>query len=276
VTTEGLRFERPLAAALREASTEVRHLRRYSALVRYTVRFSLKLENTGRVFGRLWWLIDPLLTMATYVLLINVVYGAGGDDYPVFVFTSVIAWKWFSSSVEGSIRLVLGRHWLMKQIPFPRSVLPLSNVLAATVNFGFGMLAVVLFAIPYGIRPDAALAFLPVVALVQLPLALGLAYVLSALNVLFRDVENLTQHALRLWFYLSPALYTTALVPERFRPLFELNPFAWILPAYHDVVLGHRAPDLVPLAAVFGASLLLLAAGFTYYVRTAPSFVKVM
>jgi lipopolysaccharide transport system permease protein/teichoic acid transport system permease protein len=273
-TLHGKGFALGGRSLLGDAWYELRSVMRYRELVRYMVVSALKTENTGRVFGRLWWLLDPFLIMLTYVMLIKVIYKAGGDNYAVFVFISVVVWKWFSSASELAIIKVISTQYLMKQVPFPKSVLPLSSTFGATIDFCFGLIAVIAFALAYGIYPHPELVFLPVLALITFALTLGFAFFLSGLNVFFRDVQNLASHGFRVWFYLSPGLYTLELVPDRFEPVFKLNPFATILPAFHEVLMDHSLPPFGPVALVGAVSAVVLVAGYLFFVRVESAFVK--
>ncbi len=266
-------YERP--SLLREALRQLGELRRFGLLIRYMVSASLRTENTGTLFGYFWWLLDPLLLMAVYVVLIDVIMDRGGEHFPLFVFTSVLAWKYFSASARNAMGVTLGKERLMKQISFPKAVLPISALVAETIHFGFGLVVLLVFSIPFGVYPHPALALVPLVALVQLALTLGFAFFLSALNVFFRDLQNLSQYVFRIWFYLSPGLYAITLVPERYRDLYELNPFATLFPAYHAILLDHQAPDFQALGIVAAFSVLVLFLGYLFFVRLEQSFTKV-
>lgn len=256
--------------------TELQALIRSWRLVRYLVRTSLRRGNVGTFFGRVWWLLDPFFTMLIYVLLVKVIFKRGGADYPVFVFTGVVGWKFFSSGVLTAISTTVGKQHLMKQIAFPRSAIPLAAVLTETVNFGFGLIVLIIFAIPFGVYPSIDLAYIPLIAAVELLITLGLALMLSAANIFYRDVYHLAGYVFRLWFYLSPALYTPSELPRRFEDIYRLNPFAAIFPAYRDALMQHQAPDLPALgfAALEGA--IVLVAGYAVFMRLQRTFPKVL
>lgn len=257
-------------------AAELRDLARYRHLLRSLVSSSLRTENSNTVLGFLWWILDPLLLASVYVVLVGVILGRGGEDFPIFVLTAIIAWEFFVKSTRNAASTTVRRERTMRQVAFPKSVIPLSSALAGAVHFtaGFGVLLVV--AIPFGITPSViALLAIPV-AVVQLAFTLGVAYFLSALNVFFRDTEKLTGYLFRVWFYLSPALYPVTLVPERFRDVYELNPFATFFTAYRSVVMEHEVPDLAALGVVAGASAVVLVLGYAFFVRLQPWFVKLV
>jgi ABC-type polysaccharide/polyol phosphate export permease len=148
-------------------------------------------------------------------------------------------------------------------------------VLAETFRFGFGLVVVIAAGIGFGVTPDQTLPLVLLVVGVQLIFTVGVGFWLSALNIFFRDVQHLSDYLFRAWFFLSPTLYPLSHVPDRYRDLYDLNPFATILPAYHDVLLDQGLPDFARLGVVAGAGSLIAVAGYVVFVRLEPSFAKV-
>ncbi len=265
---------------LREAVVEVSQRRR---LIRYLVQADIRKKGADTLLGNLWWVLDPLLQMAVYVVLVSVVFDRGGPDYPLFIFAAILPWKWFQSTVQDAITSVTGADRLIRQIQFPKLVLPLASVFAGVVNFVFGLVPLAaLILLLYRDRLSVWLVLIPVIAVVQFFFNLALAVGLAALNVFYRDIGNLSRHALRLWFYLSPGLYAiedlrtaTAHIPV-VGQLLLANPFAILFTAYRDVIYGGRSPDWVGLAALLIASLVLLALTTLLFKRVEPSFAKVL
>src|SRR3954453_3699188 len=146
---------------LRAAAAELRSLVRHRELLSYMISTSLRTTYSGTFFGYLWWLLDPMLYSAVYILLIDVILKRGGPDYALFVTTSVLVWKFFSSAARNGIGITQSKAQLMKQVAFPRSVLPLSAGLAETVRFGFGLLALAVFFALSGIYPHWTVVVVP-------------------------------------------------------------------------------------------------------------------
>jgi lipopolysaccharide transport system permease protein len=267
-------LHRPVAVMPRLIAENLRDLLRFRSLVRYMVRASLKTQNTGTLFGHVWWLIDPFLLVGVYVLVVHVILHRGGEDYPVFVSAAVLPWKWFSSAIQQSIGVTVGKESLMKRVAFPRAVLPISSVLAGTVHFGFGLIVLLAFAIPFGISPHPIVLLVVAVVLIQFVLTLGIALFASALNIFFRDVGHAMTYLLRVGFYVSPGLYAVSQVPSDYRGIYHLNPFATIFPAYRSLLMEHTFPPVVPLALVGVASFVVLVAGYVFFLRAEPMFTK--
>lgn len=266
------------AAAVRAPSLRERLARplRWRGLVQYLVVSALKEGQHSTLLGYLWWVLDPLLLMAVYVVLVDVIFDRGVPDYPVFVLAAVLPWKWFNTSINGSIGALLGRERLIKQVAFPKVVLPISQTIAQMVSFGFGLLVLLAFVLLYRIEITWALLALPLVVLLQFILTLGLAMLLSALSVFFRDIRNLLRHAFRLWFYLSPGLYPITLVPDDLLELYRLNPFARIFPAYRDAIMFGTWPAAGDLLWVLAVAAIALAVGYAAFRWAEPRFAKVL
>jgi len=265
---------------LREAVVEVAQRRR---LIGYLVQADIRKKGADTLLGNLWWVIDPLLQMAVYVVLVSVVFKRGVEDYPLFIFCAILPWKWFQTTVQDAITSVTGADRLIRQIQFPKLVLPVASAFAGIVNFAFGLIPLMaLILLLYRDRLSVTVLLIPLIGLVQFFFNLAIAVGLAAINVFYRDIGNLSRHALRLWFYLSPGLYAiedlrtaTADIPV-VHQLLLANPFAILFTAYRDVIYDQRLPEWGGLVGLLIASLALLAATTLMFKRVEPSFAKVL
>jgi ABC-type polysaccharide/polyol phosphate export permease len=267
-------------ALVREGVGEVLARRR---LIRYLVQADIKKKGANTLLGNVWWVVDPLLQMAVYVVVVAVIFQRGGPDFPLFLFAAILPWKWFVSSIQDGTSSIVGSERLIKQIHFPKLVLPVSGVLAGVVNFAFGLIPLAaLIILFYSHRATPWVLLIPVVAVVQLLFTLPLSIVLGAINVFYRDLHNLTRHVLRLWFYLSPSLYSIEQlqsvegIPPLIRTILLSNPFAILFTAYRDLIYDGRAPQAGGLIALAVISAILLAIVVWVFKRLEPSFAKVL
>jgi lipopolysaccharide transport system permease protein len=265
---------------LREAVSEVLGRRR---LIAYMVQADLHKKGADTVLGNLWWVLDPLLQMVVYVVLVSVIFQRAAVDYPLFIFAAILPWKWFQSSIQDGISSVSGAERLVRQIKFPKLVLPVAAVVAGIVNFAFGLIPLfALMLLFFRDRIELTLLLIPAIAAVQLVFNLALTVLLAAVNVFYRDVGNLARHFMRLWFYVSPALFSldqlinaTQSYPEIQR-LLTLNPWATLFTAYRAVIYDGRLPDWGSLGLVLVGSLVLLALTTLLFKRLEPAFAKVL
>jgi ABC-type polysaccharide/polyol phosphate export permease len=268
--------EAPRRSLLRDAREDLRSIVRYLPLVRYLVASSLRTENRNTVLGFVWWVVDPLLMAAVYVILVGILLRRGGPDFPIFILTAIVSWQLFTKGARNSVAAIIRKERSMRQVAFPKSVLPLASVIGEVFHFAFGFCVLLVVAIAFDIFPSVyALLAIPI-ALVQTVFTLGVAFFLSAFNVFFRDTTKLMRYSFQIWFYLSPALYPVSIVPERFRDVYELNPFATFFTAYRDVVMEHRLPDFAALGGTAVASAVVLVLGYLFFVRLQPWFAKLV
>ena len=251
----------------------LRQLIRYRGLIRSLVARDLKARYRGSVLGFFWSFVNPLLLLLIYSFVFTVVLpGARPSDlqpYALFMFCGILPWSWFSASLlEASGSLIAGGN-LIKKVLFPAEVLPITTVLANLVHFFLGLPILGLALLFYGTQASPLnLIWLPVIIAVQLLLTTGLALIVSALTVLFRDVRDLLANLLTLWFFASPIIYPLSMAPDQVRPFLNLNPFTHLAVAYQNVlfVAGPFTDfDRLLVVAVEGAILFL--AGYALFDR---------
>jgi len=253
-------------------------------LIAYLVRADLRKSGADTLLGNLWWILDPLLQMAVYSLLVSIIGRGGGiEDYPLFIFAAILPWKWFDSTVKDGVTSVVSQERLIKQIYFPKLVLPVSASLGGIVNFGFGLVplgAMMLLFFPTHL--SLWLLLIPVVAVVQLLFTSAFAIALASLNVFYRDIGNVMRHVMRFWFFLSPTLYGLDQVAELssksqlVQIWYQVNPWTHILGSYRNLIYYGTAPDWIGLLTVGVISVFMLAAAILLFKRVEPAFAKVL
>ena len=269
-----------------EAIEDIRSRRR---LVRYLVQADIKKKGADTLLGNFWWVLDPLLQMGVYVVFVSLILDVKTPDYPLFVLSAILPWKWFTTSIGDASSSVVSQEKLIKQIQFPKIVLPVAATTAGVVGFAFGLLPLAGIMLLYPERISPFLVLIPVIAVVQYVFTLGVSFLVSAVNVFFRDLGNILRHFLRLWFYLSPALYSMAVLDASatfqqnplLRTLAHANPFAILFESYRAVIYGQpdgvpHAPDWLALTALLAASVVLTAIGAIVFKRLEPTFAKVL
>jgi len=273
-------------ALIGEAIREVRSRRR---LVRYLVAAEVKKRGANTVLGNIWWVLDPLLLMLVYVVLVTIIARRPVDDYPLFIFAAILPWKWFTAAVTDATSSIVSQHRLIKQIAFPKIVLPIAATTAGVVGFGFGLIPLAGIMLLYLDRLSPLILLVPGIAAVQYVFTLAVALVVSAGNVFVRDLGNVMRHLLRLWFYLSPGLYSLAMLDDValfddmpwLHAIVATNPFAILFEAYRSVIYGTVdgppvAPDWLSLAVLLVISTAFVAGATVLFKRLEPTFAKVL
>jgi lipopolysaccharide transport system permease protein/teichoic acid transport system permease protein len=251
--------------------------------VRYLVAADLKRTHADTALGQAWWLLDPILQMLVYYFLFAVIFQRQTEDFLLFLFAAILPWKWFSTTVNSAMNSVVGRQGLIRQVQFPKIVLPTATTIAETFSFAIGLIALGFLFIPYHDRLSLWVLAIPLIAAVQFVFGLAVAVVLAAANAFYRDVANVMGHLIRLLFYVSPALYALWEVPnEDLQKLMMLNPLAILLTAYRTVTWGTETvnhgtqPDFLALGILLAVSAVLLVIAIALFKRVEPAFARIL
>jgi ABC-type polysaccharide/polyol phosphate export permease len=284
-----------LSSAVREVASRRR-------LIGYMIGAQVRKKGADTVLGNLWWILDPLITMLVYVLVMTVIFQRATPDFPLFLLAAMVPFKWATATIGGSTGAVVGHERLIKQILFPKIILPITTAGAEIVSFAFGMgVLTAVLVVAYPAHLSVQLAWLPLIAAVQFVFTLGIAIMVAAVTVFYRDVGIVIGHTMRLLFWVSPILWSFDAAIGRGEALREAlgetgfailsyNPISILLTAYRQVIYGRVAmgpegrpiwtdpvpPDLLLLGAVLASGVGLLVLGVLVFKRLEPAFAKVL
>ena len=169
----------------------------------------------------------------------------------------------------------MGNSNLLTKVYFPRLVIPISGVLSGLVDFAISFVVLLCLMAAYGIAPTWNMVFLPFLLLLAMFTALAVALWLSALNVLYRDVQYMIPFLVQLWMFLSPVIYSIASIPQELRPLFIINPMTGVIGGFRWALLGEQRPGMYLWISV-GIVLVLLVGGLYYFKRMERMFADVI
>ena len=239
---------------------------------------SLKARYRQTLLGAAWTLVQPVLLMVAFTVFFATLAGTPTQGIPhaLFYLLGLLPWQIVSRVLnEGSLSIV-NNAGLLTRVYFPRAYLPAAAALSAVVDLAFGLVALAAVVAFFGIVPGPAIIVLPVLVLVGLAAALGVALWLSALNASFRDVAQLMPLMTQLWFFGSPIIYPSEIVPAAFRDWYYLNPIALVIDGFRYAVAGTPAPTaaawLIGTTVAFG----LLVSGYVFFRKREPSFADVV
>jgi lipopolysaccharide transport system permease protein len=247
-------------------------------LLYFLVWRDLKVRYRQTVLGALWAILQPALAVAIFTLLFGKLIGvsSGGAPYAVFALAGLVPWAFFANGVTtGSISLV-ANELVVRRVYFPRLVIPASAVLAGSVDAAISTLLLLVLALGFGITPTSAWLLAPVFLALAGCTALGVATVLAAVNVRYRDVQHLVPFFLQLLMFVSPVVYSSELLPQPWRILYALNPMVGIIEGLRWSLFGAGAPPLAAIAVSLLVTAGILARGTVYFRRTERSFADVI
>jgi lipopolysaccharide transport system permease protein len=246
-------------------------------LIAWTLRI-IRARYKQSVLGGLWAIIQPAATVAIFTIIFTlfIPIDTGDTPYILFSYTAMVPWLLFSSSVTDMVdSLVINMH-LVTKIYFPREIFVIAALLARVLDFAiaFGILVLLILFNRVSMNPWGWL-FLPALVVIQLSLSLGLGLFGAALNVFFRDIKHVITLVLQLWFYATPIIYPSTLVPTRFHTIYFLNPMAGVIESYRSILLDGALPTSnLLLSAV--VSMLILVFGYWFFRRVKHLFADVI
>lgn len=268
-------------------AAHMRELWAYRELIYNLVVRDLKVRYKNSVLGILWSLLNPLMMMLVFTFVFKVLAGSSDlQAYPAFILSGVLAWNLFNTSVMGATVSIVGNAHLIKKAYFPREVLPISVVLANLVNYLLALPVYFVLAAVLGRTPTVWVLLLPAVILVQLSFTLGISFILSTVNVFYRDTQIMMEVVLLAWFFLTPIFYPiTKVFPQGIklgglvfsslqaqRWLRILNPMASIIASYRDVLYRGAQPGLDFFMRTAVTALFFLVVGYLVFLRFSPVF----
>ena len=239
----------------------------YRGFILSAVKRDFSMRYTRSLLGVGWALLQPLAMICVYTLVFSKIMtdrlplGGSLVSYGLYLCAGVSAWGLHAEIVTRSSNMFLEYSALLKKVSFPQLCIPLIVTLGATLNFLIVLALLIFVLVILGKAPGTALFIIAPVALVQICFSMGVGLILGVMNVFFRDVTHLAALGLQLWFWLTPIVYTTDLLPDATHKLFALNPMAILIGAWQNILVFQTEFNWTPLAVVALASFCLLGVG---------------
>ena len=240
-------------------SVNWREIWRYRELLYFLTWRDIKVRYKQTVLGALWVLLQPF----THLVIFSIIFGkvvkldSEGYPYPIFLYSGLMPWMFFSQALSRSGQSVLSGQGIFTKVYFPRLILPIASVGACLVDFGISFVILLGLMLYYGVWPG--LGTLMVIPLVVFTIftALGVGTFISALNTAYRDFRYISQFMIQMWKWVTPVVYSVTVVPEGWRWALSLNPMSGIIDSYRSAILGKPFdwPNL-------GISMVVAVAGF--------------
>lgn len=238
----------------------------------------IKARYKQSVLGYAWAILVPLLNLLVLSIVFSYVFKipTGNIPYPIFLFVALVPWMFLMSSISVATGSIMANATLITKVRLPREILPVTAISSKMIDLVLATAVLVSFLAIYQIKFQPTLIFVPIIFIVQLFLIFGVSFFLSAINVFFRDVENVLGVFLTFWMYLTPVLYPSELIPENLKPLFFLNPMTGIINSYRDAILYGNFPLGLDFLYSTIFSLTAFVLGLLYYRKRFPYFADVI
>lgn len=256
-----------------------RDLFRYRELFYFLAWRDVLVRYKQTVIGVLWAVIRPLLTMIVFTFIFGRIakLPAEGVPYPVMVFAAMLPWQLFATSLaEGSGSLITNAN-LISKVYFPRLIVPASAVIVSFVDFAISMGLLAVLMIFYKVWPGLSLLCLPIFTIMALLASAGAGTWLAALTVKYRDFRYVVPFIVQFGLYISPVGFSSSIVPEKWRLLYDLNPMVGVIDGFRWSISGGKTPfpwQSLELALITTA--ILLATGIWYFRKTERTFADII
>jgi len=258
---------------------EIKNLFRHRYLLTELVKRDFRAKYIGSKVGLLWSLIAPVVRLLIFIFIFSVVLKVRFDakegitNFALYLVCGILPWFSFQQSIVRSETILLENSNLVKYIVFPAKIFPLYVVISSLVDqiigLAFFVLAVILITQTLNIL---TLPFILVVLLFQLIFTLGLSWFFSTLNILFRDTFHMVDLALMVWMYLTPIFYPASLIPSGVKFIIKLNPMAYLIKFYRDILLRGKLPDTDELLVFLLIAIVVFLTGYYVFEKNQSKF----
>jgi lipopolysaccharide transport system permease protein len=239
----------------------------YRQLLFFFTWRDVKVRYKQTLIGSAWAVLQPFAAMVLFTVFFGnlLELSTEGIPGPVFYYSSLLPWTYFSLAVVTASNSVVGNQNLIHKIYFPRLLLPMSAVLPGVIDFAIAFVVLVALMLIYGVGFSLTFVLFPLFVLMGVLLALALGVWLSILNARFRDVRFVVPFVVQMLFFASPIVYSANEIPDRWRALYSANPLVGVIEGFRWSVTGTgRAPGLSVLLSVL-LVLVVLAGGLVYF-----------
>lgn len=262
---------------------DIKKLFSYRELLISLTRKELKVKYRGTVLGFLWSLINPILTMLVYTFVFSMVLARGGliKEFAIFLICALLPFNFLQNSVNYGSGSIVSNGNLVNKIYFPREILPLSVVFSNLINFLFELIALFIVLAFLGYKFYIFLYLLPVLIFIQFFLVAGMTFLVSALNVFFRDLQHLITIVMMVWFFGTPIIYPLSMVPEWLQPYIKfINPMTIYASYYRNIFYYVKYPEsagfpsALETVTALGITLLIFFIGYFIFKKLEPRFAE--
>ncbi|HVX29272.1 MAG TPA: ABC transporter permease [Nitrolancea sp.] len=259
-------------------AVNLRELWRFRELLYFLTWRDVKVRYKQTAIGAFWAVLQPFLTMVIFTILFGRLAKISSDNipYPVFSYSGLLPWTFFANAIGlAGLSLVTNANMIAK-IYFPRLLMPAAAVLGATLDFCLAFVILIAMMFYYGITPGIATLALPLFLALAIFTALGISLWLSALNVKYRDIRYVIPFLTQVWMFLTPVLYPSSMIPEKWRLIYGLNPMSGVVEGFRWSLLGtEKAPGAMILVSA-AVVVLLFVGGLFYFRRMEREFADVI
>lgn len=256
----------------------LRELWKYRELLYFLAWRDIMVRYKQTAIGAAWAILQPLLTMVVFSIIFGGLMGVPSDGipYPVFSYAALLPWTFFAAAITRSGNSLVADANLISKVYFPRLIVPLSATLSLLLDFAIAFLILLALMTFYGLVPGISILTLPLFVLLALATALACGLWLSALNIKYRDVAYLIPFLVQFWLFLTPVVYPSSIIPERWRLIYGLNPMTGVIEGFRWALFGQNMLPWNLLLVSVLVVLALLVGGLIYFQSVEHEFADIV
>lgn len=246
----------------------------YRELLKTNIKKDVGGKYKNSVLGVLWSFINPLLQIAVYALVFQVILKSEIENYTVYLCCGLIPWQYFSSVVLRGAAVVVDNANIIKKVYFPREILPISVVASEGVNFLIATIIILGFVIFGGIGLSWNILWYFVILAIQFVVSIGVAFIVSSLTVYFRDLLHLLGILIQLLFYATPIVYSISSVPVNLQWIVKINPMSYLIDGYRSIFYDKMMPNIQGLLIALAMGIVLCLIGYFVFKKLERRFAE--
>jgi lipopolysaccharide transport system permease protein len=257
---------------------DFKELAQYRDLCTFLIIRDIKVKYKQTVFGGLWAIIQPFFMMIVFTLFFGRLakIPSDGIPYPIFNFSAMVAWTYFSTAINNSSNSIVGSGSLISKVYFPRILIPISSVIAGLLDFAIAFVVLLGMMFYYDIFPTVAILYLPALIALMVFTASGVGMAFAALNARYRDVRYTVPFLIQFWMFATPIVYPASMIPLKYRMFYSINPMTGVIEGFRSALLGTTVfpTEMVMISTL--TSLILFIIGIQYFKQTERFFADII
>lgn len=240
------------------------------------VRRDLRGRYKGSALGFLWNFLNPMCQIVVYIIVFSLIFPSGIENYYIYLIVGMMPWNFFAESIREGAGSIVHQADMTKKIYFPREVLVISSVTSRFINFLMTYAVVFVIILASGIGVSAsALMYLPLILIAEYIFSLGIALMLAAIDVYFRDVEHIVSVLLMAWVWGTPVMYARgAAGTGMLGKVVDFNPLTWFIDVYHTILYNKEAPNSAAMIMCLAIGIIALIIGEIVFIRLEKNFAE--
>ncbi len=252
----------------------LKNLYNYRELLKTNVKKDVGGKYKNSFLGVLWSFINPLLQIAVYAFVFQIIMRSNIENYAVYLCCALVPWQYFSSLVLRGAATIIDNGNIIKKVYFPREILPISIVTSEGINFLISTIIILGFVIVSGIGLSVNIFWYFLIVIIQYIISLGISFIVSSLSVYFRDLLHLLGVFMQLLFYATPIVYSAQDVPASFRWLLKINPMSYLIEGYRTIFYDKMPPNFQSLGIALLMGIVLCVIGYFVFRKLEKGFAE--